>query len=34
MRLLDQKYLPWKQLLGLFASFSRQARVVFAIRPA
>jgi PPOX class probable F420-dependent enzyme len=34
MRLLDQKYLPWKQLLGFFASFSRQARVVFAIRPA
>jgi PPOX class probable F420-dependent enzyme len=34
MRLLNQKYFPWKQLLGLFALFSRQARVVFAIRPA
>jgi PPOX class probable F420-dependent enzyme len=34
MLLLNQKYFPWKQLLGFFASFSRQARVVFAIRPA
>jgi PPOX class probable F420-dependent enzyme len=34
MRLLNQKYFPWKQLLSLFALFSRQARVVFAIRPA
>ena len=34
MRLLNQKYFPWKQLLGLFALVSRQARVVFAIRPA
>jgi len=34
MRLLNQKYFPWKQLLAFFASFSRQARVVFAIRPA
>jgi PPOX class probable F420-dependent enzyme len=34
MRLLDQKYFPWKQLLGFFARFSRQARVVFAIHPA
>jgi len=33
MRLLNQKYFPWKQLLAFFASFSRQARVVFAIRP-
>jgi hypothetical protein len=34
MRLLNEKYFPWKQLLGFFARFSRQARVVFAIRPA
>jgi len=34
MRLLNQKYFPWKQLLAFFALFSRQARVVFAIRPA
>jgi PPOX class probable F420-dependent enzyme len=34
MRLLNQKYFPWKQLLAFFASFSRHARVVFAIRPA
>ena len=34
MRLLNQKYLPWKQLLDFFASFRRNARVVFAIRPA
>lgn len=34
MRLLEQKYFPWKQLLGFFALFSRKARVVFAIRPA
>ena len=33
MRLLNQKYFPWKQLLAFFASFSRHARVVFAIRP-
>jgi len=33
MRLLNQKFFPWKQLLAFFASFSRQARVVFAIRP-
>lgn len=34
MRLLNKKYFPWKQLLGFFALFSREARVVFAIRPA
>lgn len=34
MRLLERKYFPWKQLLSFFSSFSRQARVVFAIRPA
>jgi PPOX class probable F420-dependent enzyme len=34
MRLVNQKYFPWKQILAFFAYFSRQARVVFAIRPA
>ena len=34
LRLLNRKYFPWKQLLNFFALFSRQARIVFAIRPA
>ncbi len=34
MRLLNKKYLPWKQFLDVFSSFRRHARVVFAIRPA
>ena len=34
MRLLDQKYFPWKQLLGFGAFFRRRARAVVAIRPA
>lgn len=34
MQLLDKKYFPWKQVLGLFAMLSRQKRVVFMIRPA
>ena len=34
MQLLNKKYFPWKQLLGLFAFFSRRERIVFAIRPA
>jgi PPOX class probable F420-dependent enzyme len=34
MELLNKKYLPWKQLLGFFALFSHQKRVVFMIRPA
>jgi len=34
MGLLNKKYIPWKQLLDFFSSFSRHARVVFAIRPA
>ncbi len=34
MRLLNEKYVPWKQLLDFFSSLSRHARVVFAIRPA
>jgi hypothetical protein len=34
MRLLNQKYVPWKQLLDFFASFRKRERTVFAIRPA
>jgi PPOX class probable F420-dependent enzyme len=34
MRLLNKKYFPWRQLLAFFALFSRQKRIVFAIRPA
>lgn len=33
-RLLNKKYLPWKQLLNFFASFRRRGRVGFVIRPA
>jgi hypothetical protein len=33
MRLLNKKYFPWKQVLAFFALFSREKRVVFAIRP-
>lgn len=33
MKLLSRKYLPWKQLLGIFAWFSRRERVVMAITP-
>lgn len=33
MELLNKKYFPWKQLLGFFALFSSQKRVVFVIRP-
>ncbi len=34
MQLLNKKYFPWKQLLAVFASFSRRQRIVFTIRPA
>jgi PPOX class probable F420-dependent enzyme len=34
MELLNRKYFPWKQLLGLFALLSRRERVVMRIRPA
>jgi len=34
MQLLNKKYFPWKQLLAVFAFFSRRERIVFAIRPA
>ncbi|HEU0368207.1 MAG TPA: PPOX class F420-dependent oxidoreductase [Candidatus Acidoferrum sp.] len=33
-KLLNTKYFPLKQILGFFALFSRQKRVVFLIRPA
>lgn len=33
-RLLNKKYLPWKQLLNFFASFRRRGREGFVIRPA
>jgi PPOX class probable F420-dependent enzyme len=32
-RLLNKKYLPWKQLLNFFASFRRRPRTGFVIRP-
>jgi hypothetical protein len=34
VKLLNKKYFPWRQLLGFFAMFSRDKRVVFVIRPA
>jgi PPOX class probable F420-dependent enzyme len=34
MRLLDQRYFPWKQILKLGAMFSRRPRVVLAISAA
>ncbi len=34
MRLLNKKYVPWKQLLDFFSFFSRNKRIVFVIRPA
>ncbi|HXJ06498.1 MAG TPA: PPOX class F420-dependent oxidoreductase [Candidatus Acidoferrum sp.] len=34
MGLLNKKYFPWKQLLGLFALLSRRERVVMKIREA
>lgn len=33
-RLLNKKYVPWKQLLNFFASLRRRERVGFVIRPA
>jgi len=32
MRLLNRKYLPWKQLLDFFAMFRQRERTVFALR--
>jgi PPOX class probable F420-dependent enzyme len=34
MRLLNAKYVPWKQLLDFFSKFKRRGRVMFAIHPA
>jgi PPOX class probable F420-dependent enzyme len=34
MRLLNKKYWPWKQIMGFFARFSRQDRIVITILPA
>jgi uncharacterized protein len=34
MKLLNKKYVPWKQLLDFFASFRRRERTVFVIRPS
>jgi PPOX class probable F420-dependent enzyme len=34
MRLLNKKYVPWKQLLDFFASFRRRERTVMVFRPA
>lgn len=33
-RLLNKKYVPWKQLLNFFASLRRRGRTGFVIRPA
>jgi PPOX class probable F420-dependent enzyme len=33
MRLLNKRYFPLKQILGFFALFSRQPRLVIALRP-
>ena len=33
MRLLDQKYFPWRQLLNFFAFFHRRERAAMVIRP-
>ena len=34
MQLLDRKYFPWKQLLGIGAFFRKRERVVMEIRSA
>ncbi len=34
MRLLNKKYFPLKQIMGFFAQFSRQERMVIAIHTA
>jgi PPOX class probable F420-dependent enzyme len=34
MKLLNKKYIPWKQLLDFFSFFLRNKRVMFLIRPA
>jgi PPOX class probable F420-dependent enzyme len=34
IRLLNRKYVPWKQLLDFFAMFRRRERVVLVLTPA
>jgi len=34
VRLLNRKYIPWKQILNFFSLLSRRKRVAFAIHPA
>jgi uncharacterized protein len=34
VRLLNKKYFPLKQILGFFALFSRQPRIIIALTPA
>jgi PPOX class probable F420-dependent enzyme len=34
MKLLNEKYVPWKQWLDFFAKFRKRERTVFVIRPA
>ena len=34
MRLLNKKYVPWRQLLEFFSKFRPRPRIVFVIRPA
>ncbi len=34
MKLLNKKYVPWKQLLDFFSFFSRNKRVMFVIHSA
>jgi len=34
MKLINNKYVPWKQLLDFFAMFRKRERIVFALHPA
>ena len=34
VRLLNNKYFPWKQLLDFFAKFRKREHTVFVLRPA
>jgi PPOX class probable F420-dependent enzyme len=34
MKLINRKYMPWRQILGFFAMFSRGERVVLALHGA
>ncbi len=34
MRLLNRKYVPWRQVLDFFAAFRRRKRIVFVVRLA